>query len=560
MSIGKKLLFGFSITTIITVVACFSIFSQLRSIDKYYSGTIERGLPQTHLTADIEYHVLNQGLQLRSYILGNTEALEKLRTSQQELQNIITQLDESFEREELHQLLDHVISNKQEFDALVEKVLEINEKEDVYAAVAVLNKDVVPINEDTLATANKLADLIDVLFDDAKDEAQSKAQNALYLAITLIVATIIAAILTTIFMNRIIALPLRKLQQSVQVIAAGDLTQEDMVIRSKDEVGQLTQSFNTMKDTIRKLITSLSTSAEQLSAAAEELTASTQEVTLTSINVADRAEISAENTQAAAASAKESAIAMDETSSAVQRIAESAQTLHLTASDTSTIADQGESNISSAERQMTTIYESTKLTTELIQKLSVQSMEIENITKVITSITEQTNLLALNAAIEAARAGEHGKGFAVVADEVRKLAEESNASASQITALTTEIQSDTKNVEEAIQQSLATVEAGVGIIQNAGLSFNQIVGAVDSMKAQIEDISAVTEEISAAAEEVAASVSEISSSATTNAEDTLMANSAMQQQVSTLKEISVVSTELSNRAVELQNAVNHFKV
>lgn len=560
MSIGKKILLGFGVTTIITVVACFLIFSQLRSIDNQYSSTIEKGLPQTKLTAEIEFQVLNQELQLRAYILGDTKALEKLRNSQQELQNIITQLNESYTRKELLQLLEKVSSNKQQFDTLVEDVLEINDKGDVVEAVAVLNKDIAPINANTLATAYELSDLIDELFENAKNEASKKAQNALTLGIILIIVTILAGIMTSILMNRIIAIPLRNLQQSVQVIAAGDLTQEDLTVRSKDEVGQLTQSFNSMKDTIRNLISSLSTSAEQLSASAEELTASTQEVTFTSINVAESAEKSAENTNATAASAKESAIAMDETSAAIQRIAESAQTLHLTATDTSTVADEGESNISSAERQMTTIYESTKLTTELIQKLSVQSEEIENITRVITSITDQTNLLALNAAIEAARAGEHGKGFAVVADEVRKLAEESNASASQITALTAEIQNDTKNVEKAIQQSLETVEAGVGIIQNAGTSFNTIVKAVDYMKAQIEDISAVTEEISAAAEEVAASVAEISSTSAANAEDTMMAKSAMQQQVSTLKEISTVSTELSNRAVELQGAVNHFKV
>lgn len=560
MSIGKKLLFGFSITTIITVVACFWIFSQLRSIDNHYSSTIEKGLPQIALTADIEYHVLNQGLQLRSYILGNTEALEKLRSSQQELQHIITQLDEKFEQEELHGLLKKVSEDKQQFDRLVEDVLVINDKGDGLEAVEVLNKEIAPINADTLAIANELSNLIDVQFEDAKKDASKKAQTALYLSIILIIVTIVTGILTTIIMSRMIAFPLRNLQKSVKVIASGDLSQEDLTVHSKDELGQLTQSFNTMKATIRNLLTSLSSSAEQLGAAAEELTASTQEVTLTSIDVAERAEKSAENTHAAASSAKESAIAMDETSAAVQRIAESAQTLHLSATDTATVADEGETNISSAERQMMTIYESTKLTTELIHKLSKQSEEIENITRVITSITDQTNLLALNAAIEAARAGEHGKGFAVVADEVRKLAEESNASASQITALTTEIQIETKNVENAIQQSLQTVEAGVGIIQNAGTSFNTIVSAVDHMKAQIEDISAVTEEISAAAEEVAASVSEISSTAEANAEDTMMANSAMQQQVSTLKEISTVSAELSNRAIELQNAVNHFKL
>lgn len=251
---------------------------------------------------------------------------------------------------------------------------------------------------------------------------------------------------------------------------------------------------------------------------------------------------------------------MDETASAVQRIVESSQELHSKASDTAKLADHGANNINSASKQMTTIYQSTKLTTELIQKLSKQSEEIESITRVITSITEQTNLLALNAAIEAARAGEHGKGFAVVADEVRKLAEESKASASQIVTLTNDIRTDTKNVEKAVHDSLQTVEVGVGIINEAGQPFNQIEHAIGEMTTQIEDISSFTEEISAAAEEVADSVAEIAMASKSTAEQTENSTFASQQQLSTLQEINVISNELSNRALDLQKVVNQFHV
>src|SRR5690606_34190453 len=124
---------------------------------------------------------------------------------------------------------------------------------------------------------------------------------------------------------------------------------------------------------------------------------------------------------------------------------------------------------------------------EKIKQLSRQSAEIENITKVITDITDQTNLLALNAAIEAARAGEHGKGFAVVADEVRKLAEQSKNSASQIAGLTSTIQEDTREVEESVNATVQNVDQGVIYLQNAQVSFNHIVGSITDMTAQIQE-------------------------------------------------------------------------
>lgn len=560
MTIRKKLLISISAFVIVTVLACSLMFLQLRTIQSKYNETIEIGLKEQQLTTDIEFYTLMQLIKLQYYLQDDSEVLEEIKEAQQQLHNITQNLDSIFIRDETHEMLSKV---NQEIEALNESV---NETISLYktkggdAAFSYYMTNVKEKGTTTIASSNELFSLVCTLFDSSQEEASNKAQQALYISLAILLITITVGVITSYLLNRMIAIPLKKLQVNVQQIANGDLTVPTLEVNSKDEVGQLTASFNTMKDTLKDLIVQLCESSAHLSSSAEELSASTEEVTASSIEMEQLFERSSENTLHSAKTAQESALAMGETASAVQRIAESSQELYSKANDTAKLADQGANNINSASKQMTTIYESTKLTTELIQKLSKQSEEIESITHVITSITEQTNLLALNAAIEAARAGEHGKGFAVVADEVRKLAEESHASAGQIVNLTNDIRTDTQNVEKAVRDSLQTVEVGVGIINEAGQSFSIIENAIIDMKLQIEDISSCTEEISAAAEEVAASVAEIAEAATSTAEQTENSTAASQQQLSTLQEINSISNELSSRAMDLQKVVNQFQV
>src|SRR5690606_10238341 len=206
------------------------------------------------------------------------------------------------------------------------------------------------------------------------------------------------------------------------------------------------------------------------------------------------------------------------------------------------------------------ISSSTNSVNALVQKLAQQTEEINNISQLITSITDQTNLLALNAAIEAARAGEHGKGFAVVADEVRKLAEQSKSSANSIVNLTLEIKADTENVERAVSESLVSVEDGVKIISHAGESFTTIVDAVTQMSMQIQEISATSEELSASAEQVTASVNEIAHSSNESSGNLEMIAAAVEEQTATMQQVNAVAVSLSDNAQTLQQEIQQIKV
>ncbi|MGM9946289.1 MAG: methyl-accepting chemotaxis protein [Lysinibacillus sp.] len=560
MSIKRKLLVAFSVSVIVTVLSCVTILMQMRNIDAQYRMALDRGLHQTYLTADIEYSILSEASLVQTYIMGGEDRLELLRTRQDDLNNAIYELEQAFRTEDAKERLALVKQDAESLHAHINKTIEIRDTQDSYAAGKYYIANVAPVVTQSINSSTELSELIAQLFVEAQEDAEQQMFNATIIGILAILLAIITAIIASISLAKFIATPMRQLESYVQEITKGNLAIEAVKVSNKDEIGQLANAMNEMKDTLRSLISNLSDSASHLSATSEELTASTVEVNEAATVMLEGAKEGAGNATATAKSANECAIAMDETAAAVQKIAESSQQIHAATSHTEEIAMTGTKNIDHASKQMTSIYESTKLTTELIHKLSKQSEEIESITQVITGITDQTNLLALNAAIEAARAGEHGKGFAVVADEVRKLAEESNISASKIVALTSEIQRDTKNVEGAIEESLKNVEFGVEVIEKAGGSFNEIVSAIGNMKAQIEDVSAVTQQISATAEEVAASVSEIAKASEQTKDNAHQSYESSSQQLSSLKEIAAVSTDLSNRAQELQHVVVNYRV
>ncbi|MER2106377.1 MAG: methyl-accepting chemotaxis protein [Solibacillus sp.] len=561
MLIKNKLRMGFTISITVTVLACITIFIQLQKVDREYSQALDTRLPQTYATAELSRLAMAQATLVQNYILGK-DTLEVVQKRRDEVNGLIAELDQALEKdnEAAQALLAGVKEKAKIMYASLDEAIQLKNTQGLEVAAAyyidVAGVNVILFMDDATALTTEIS----TIFQQAQQEANATTQQSMVVTGIAIFVAILTGIIASVSLTKRIAIPLAGLERHVQEISKGNLRLEPLTIRSSDEIGRLTVAINDMKNTLTKLLSSLAMSADHLHQTSGQLTAVTGEVHVAAEVMLEGAKHGSENTQTMTTAAFESATAMDETATAVQKIAESSQEIHSFTGRTEELAKVGAQNIYTASHQMSSIYESTKLTTELIQKLSQQSKDIESITQVITSITDQTNLLALNAAIEAARAGEHGKGFAVVADEVRKLAEESNRSASQIVILTNEIQRDTKNVELAIEESLQNVEQGVGIIDEAGQSFGQIVNAIGQMRVQIEDVSAVTEQISATAEEVAASVLEIARSSQLTHDNAQQSYAATEQQMYSLENITSVAGDLNRRAQELQEIVGNYRV
>ena len=561
MSVRKKINIGFISLTVFLLISSITSFFQFKLIQGQLEEVLDGQVVKIQLSDDIQRMVSSQGLFLRAYILDDDPNNEsQLKENEVQLSKTITNLasivntdygrDIMKQIDELHkQLLKHS-----------QEAIQAFKNGDKNLAIFYINENYSDISMDIYTLSTEYKEYQQKQLAKIDEEAKHTVSRALIISVIMLILSGMVGLYFMNFVKNSVVVPLRKVINTADAIAQGDLTVTDVHHQSKDEIGTLATAVNTLKLNLNNLVQNIQDSASHLSAASEELSASTEEVSATSTEVAQRVQETASHLTASSASSKQSAVAMDETSVGVQRIAEATQSLHQNAVTMTNTANDGGQTVETAKQQMMKISDSTSRIAELTNKLSKQSEEIGQITKVITAITDQTNLLALNAAIEAARAGEHGKGFAVVADEVRKLAEESNKSAGQIVALTNDIQTDTRNVADAVNEGLSSVKDGVMMINNAGDAFYSITTSIRDFTDQIEDISATSEQISASAEEVAASVTEIANSADLSANNAQMIAGAIDEQASTIQQVNAVAVELSESAQQLQSLLQHFKV
>ena len=371
---------------------------------------------------------------------------------------------------------------------------------------------------------------------------------------------ILASVISSLLLAHKIVAQLEILTKGMEKLAKGDLTAEKVEIGSKDEIGQLANSFNMMKASMKMLIEKVVQDSEQLAASSEELTASSEQsaqaanqIAMSTINVATGSEKQLEKVN-------ETTEIVEQLMAGIQQIANNTSNVANTAEKTAKVAEAGSVVITDAENQMQNIEKSVGSSAQKVSKLGERSKEIGQIVDTISGIAGQTNLLALNAAIEAARAGEQGRGFAVVAEEVRKLAEQSQDAAKKIASLINEIQTDTDQAVLTMTEGTMDVQKGTEVVSKAGETFDNILTLVQEVAGQVENILVAIQQLVNGSKQITASVKQIDSISKDNAGETQTISAVTEEQSASTEEIASASQTLAKLAQNLNVAVSKFRV
>ncbi|SFM28828.1 methyl-accepting chemotaxis sensory transducer with Cache sensor [Methanolobus profundi] len=318
------------------------------------------------------------------------------------------------------------------------------------------------------------------------------------------------------------------------------------------------RGLNSILDTLTNVINVVSRSANNVASTAEEMSASIEEITAASSQVATTVGDIAKGSMDQSTRTDDIARTMNDMTIGVQDIASNAQEASEAANAAKEfIASVGDQS-SDLLLQMDAIQRATDSSATAIKELEEKSNRIGEMVQLITNIADQTNLLALNAAIEAARAGEHGRGFAVVADEVRKLAENSGTAASQISELLTLIMEETHGAVSSMDEGTRTVTSGVTALTSTVEAVKKIVEESNKVAIMAGNIAAAAEEQSASIEEVTATIDEVASISQEAAAGTQETSAAIEEQSASMQDIAKSSEELAQMASEMQEIVSKY--
>ncbi|WP_338588378.1 methyl-accepting chemotaxis protein [Paenibacillus sp. Y5S-9] len=561
VSISRKLLLGFGSVLLLLIAVVVISYTQFISVEKTFTDLIRERTAKLLTIKNMIIDVKSQQVALRNFVTEeNDQSEQQFKSFYEDYRKTSEELRSGIQTPTMIDFLDRSDRSAEEYYAFGQSVIELKKQGSTSEITRMLLDTGPTIISGFEETVTAMEQHQQNSLDTGIVNANQLIQKVLRLIMIIGIISIVLGVVIALIMGRIISKPVAHVARAASRIADGDLTGEAIVVRNRDEIGELAESFNKMMENLRHLIHQVGHNADRVAASSEELTASTEQTATATEQVATTMEEIATGMDTQVSMVGDGFHTINELSTGFQQMTVNTQNMSDEATNASAKTISGNDAVQSAVGQMNSIHQTVRVLATVIEELGNHSDEIGSMVESISEISAQTNLLSLNAAIEAARAGEHGRGFEVVATEVRKLSDQSAKSAEQISVLVAAIRKGMNNASQSMVEVNAEVQEGIELVRKAGGTFEEIREAVGNVAGQTQEVSASIEQMAAGVEQINVSMKTIMEVTENAAAGTEEVSATSEEQLSAMQEIASAANDLSSMAEELQESVSRFKV
>ncbi len=536
LNIRTLLGFGFGVLVLVVMSIGYVSLRQISELNRLASN-VRVDVTKRDLTVRVQMNFERELAAMRGYLISGQEKYADANlASRHDFDSDLDKLDLLISTGRARELSAHLRDVSRTYSPNFDRAIELRRAGKTQAANdAIFNDQVSALRADLSSTIGSLVDWFDQQKQGAYDEQDRITSGAQRLITLQSLLGALIAILTSagilILITRNMA-NLGKIVHVLRAVAHDDLSVPDLEVKAEDEIGMACRALNEMKHAVRAMVGKIAFTAEHLASASEELSST--------------ASLQAQGAGAQSDQTSQIATAMQQMSATVLQVSDHSNQAATSSRQAADVARHGGEVVKAALAAMHEIATSVSASAKKVEDLGKSSDRIGQIIGVIDDIADQTNLLALNAAIEAARAGEQGRGFAVVADEVRKLAERTTQATKEVAQTIRTVQEETKTAVQAMEAGTRQVEGGVKTTSEAGEALREIISVSESVGEMITHIATAATEQSSASEEINGNMEQIAR--------------LVKQSADGAQQSAKACHDLSGLALDLQKMVGAFRI